>query len=194
MNFLLADIPVPLVYATYRIIRDCNDSFAHLFGYTARELVNQSFSRLYPELADFVRTGELWRAHLTDGKIYHDERVMADAAGNRFWCRVNGTTRNPVDPFAEAIYCFQKMNRPVTPSRNVLSGRQQQILSMIALGKTNMEIARELLLSQRTVESHRLRMMKLTSTRNTAELVAWFSTSPEAETQDPISNPVFLPD
>lgn len=32
IRFGLADIPVPMVYATYRIIRDCNQEFLTLFG------------------------------------------------------------------------------------------------------------------------------------------------------------------
>ena len=66
-QFTLADIPVPMVYATHRIIRDCNSEFAALFGYRRDDVVDTSFSRLYPAIADFVRTGEMWRHHLPGG-------------------------------------------------------------------------------------------------------------------------------
>src|SRR6218665_192866 len=99
LQFALADIPVPMVYATHRIIRDCNEEFAVLFGYGRAEVVDTSFSRLYPAIADFVRTGEMWRHHLPGGAIYYDERIMAGAGGKQFWCRVNGRSRDVDDPF-----------------------------------------------------------------------------------------------
>jgi PAS domain S-box-containing protein len=175
MRFALADIPVPMVFATHRIIRDCNGEFAALFGFVRAELIDQSFSRLYPALADFVRTGQMWRSHLPGGQVYYDERIMEGAGGRRFWCRVNGRSRHGVDPFAEALYCFEPMNRPVTEA--TVTGRQRQILTLVAQGKTNAAIAAEIGLSKRTIEAHRLRMMRSIGVRNTAELVAWFSAS-----------------
>ena len=174
MRFTLGEIPVPMVFATHRIIRDCNAEFAALFGVVREELIDQSFSRLYPALADFVRTGQMWRSHLPGGQVYYDERIMEGADGHRFWCRVNGRSRNSADPFCEAIYCFEPMNRPVTEA--TVTGRQRQILTLVAQGKTNGVIADEIGLSKRTVEAHRLRMMRLVGVCNTAELVAWFST------------------
>ena len=178
MQFFLADMPVPLVFATHRIIRDCNAAFAGLFGFERHELVDQSFSKLYPGQADFVRTGNLWRSHMAGGKIYYDERVMASADGRRFWCKVNGRSRNLSDPFAEAIYCFEALNRPVPRAKeeSPLTGRQRQVLTMMAQGKTSGDIAAELNLSRRTVEAHRARIMRSTGIRNSAELMAWFST------------------
>lgn len=174
-RFTLGEIPVPMVFATHRIIRDCNAEFAALFGFVREELVDQSFSRLYPAITDFVRTGQMWRSHLPGGQVYYDERIMEGVDGRRFWCRVNGRSRHDFDPFAEALYCFEQMSRPVTEA--TMSGRQRQILTLIAQGKTNAAIATEIGLSQRTVEAHRLRMTRLANVRNTAELIAWFLTS-----------------
>jgi DNA-binding CsgD family transcriptional regulator len=174
-RFALGEIPVPMVFATHRIIRDCNVEFASLFGFARDELVDQSFSRLYPKLADFVRTGQMWRSHLPGGQVYYDERIMLGAGERRFWCRVNGRSRNSTDPFAEALYCFEPMNRSVTEAS--MTGRQRQILTLVAQGKTNAAIAAEIGLSRRTVEAHRLRLMRAVGVRNSAELVAWFSAS-----------------
>jgi PAS domain S-box-containing protein len=172
-RFSLAEIPVPMVFATHRIIRDCNAEFAGLFGYRRDDLIDQSFSRLYPKLADFVRTGQMWRSHLPGGQVYYDERIMVGAGERRFWCRVNGRSRNSADPFAEALYCFEPINRPVTTA--AITGRQRQILTLVAQGKTSSAIAAEIGLSKRTVEAHRLRLSRAAGVRNTAELVAWFS-------------------
>lgn len=180
LTFALSELPVPMVFATHRIIRDCNDEFAGLFGYGRDELIDSSFSRLYPAIADFVRTGDMWRHHLPGGAVYYDERVMAAADGQRFWCRVNGRTSNASDPFAAALYCFEPMARPVSETTLKLTGRQRQILALVAQGKTNEAIALEVGLSRRTVEAHRLRLSRSVGVGNAAELVAWFLSQPSA--------------
>jgi PAS domain S-box-containing protein len=175
LRFSLMEIPVPMVYATHRIIRDFNNEFLTLFGYARSDLVNRSFARLYPKHADFVRTGRMWKAHLSGGKVYYDERIMTASDGRRFWCQVHGRCWNANDPFAQALYCFQPIVRPVARDRLNLTDRQRQIVALVAQGKTNAAIAVELGLSARTVESHRTRLMKAAGLRNAAELVARFS-------------------
>lgn len=169
----LEDLPVPLVFSAYRIIRDCNRQFAELFGYGREELVDQSFHRLYPELSGFVLTGELWRTNLAGGSVYTDQRIMQKRDGTRFWAEARGRSKHPEDPFAEAIYCFEPMARAVGPDK-ALTGRRLQIVALVAQGKTNAVIADEVGLSRRTVEAHRARTMKALGLRNGAELVAWF--------------------
>lgn len=166
---------MPLVVAAYRMILDCNDLFAQQFGYERRELVNRSFRLLYPDEKEFVRTGKLWGTHLTSGYVYFDERVMRRKDGSRVWCRVHGKSATPDNPFADAIYCFEPMLRGVVPSEHVLTGRQRQVLMLIAQGMNNQEIAEELGLSRRTVEAHRARLMRASGVRNGAELMVWFS-------------------
>ncbi|MGH6860913.1 MAG: PAS and helix-turn-helix domain-containing protein [Phyllobacterium sp.] len=174
-RFRLADLPVPMVYATHRIIRDCNFEFAETFGYERSELIDQSFSRLYPKIRDFVRTGEMWRTNFAGGRIYYDERIMRRRDGTGFWCRVRGRSRNQADPFAEALYCFEPMTRAIAGDAARISDRQKQVLTLVSQGKTNGEIAAEIGLSKRTVEAHRARLMRAHCLRNGAELIAWFS-------------------
>ncbi len=176
LRFALADVPVPMVYASHRIIRDCNEAFATLFASTRAEIVDRSFARLYPEIGDFIHRGEQWAANFGGPRIYRDERVMARASGERFWCRVHGRSLSASDdPFERALYCFEPIGRTVDPVGVVLSERQQQILAQIAQGKTSAEIASEIGLSPRTIEAHRARLMKALGLRNGAELMRWFS-------------------
>ena len=177
-KFTLSDMPVPLVFAAHRIIRDCNHAFAKLFGFQSDELIDASFSRLYPAIADFVRTGQMWQSNLAGGAVYYDERIMVGADGRRFWCKVNGRARDGSDPFAAALYCFEPINRPVTDVTLQLTGRQRQVLTLVAQGKTNAAIAAEIGLSRRTVEAHRLRLARSVGVANSAELVAWFLSQP----------------
>ncbi|MBT9372730.1 PAS and helix-turn-helix domain-containing protein [Rhizobium sp. CSW-27] len=173
-RFSLHELPVPMVYATHRIIRDCNAPFAELFGYRQPDLVGQSFAILYPKISDFIRTGKMWREHLPGSRSYYDERIMMTLTGQRFWCQVTGRSFQHDDPFAHALYCFQRLNRPVNAHQLSLTGRQYQILTLVSQGKTNGEIAAELKLSRRTVESHRARLMKITGSMNSAQLMSWF--------------------
>jgi DNA-binding CsgD family transcriptional regulator len=197
MRFTISDMPVPMAYATHRIIRDCNEAFADLFERKRDEIIDRSFARLYPRVSDFVRVGEMWGVHLSGSRRYYDERIMKTAGGRRFWCAVNGRSRTPDNPFAEAVYCFQPMIRPVDDGQSILSERRRQILSLVSQGKTNVEIALELALSRRTVEAHRARVMRKVGVRNTAELIAWFSKQPpllnDASWEDGAASPGRVP-
>ncbi|MBC2807098.1 MULTISPECIES: PAS and helix-turn-helix domain-containing protein [Rhizobium] len=197
MRFTISDMPVPMAYATHRIIRDCNEAFADLFERKRDEIIDRSFARLYPRVSDFVRIGEMWGVHLSGSRRYYDERIMKTAGGRRFWCAVNGRSRTPDNPFAEAVYCFQPMIRPVDDGQSILSERRRQILSLVSQGKTNVEIALELALSRRTVEAHRARVMRKVGVRNTAELIAWFSKQPpllnDASWEDGAASPGRVP-
>ncbi len=53
----------------------------------------------------------------------------------------------------------------------LLTGREREVLQLIAEGKTNKEIATDLSVSPNTVESHRQRMMERLDLHNTADLV-----------------------
>ncbi len=59
------------------------------------------------------------------------------------------------------------------PSLTALTARQQEILQFIALGRGTKEIAYELELSVKTVESHRAQIMKRLQIRDVASLVRY---------------------
>ncbi len=54
-----------------------------------------------------------------------------------------------------------------------LSGREKEVLRLIALGHTNQEIADALYLSVKTVETHKARIMTKLGTRSRSELVRY---------------------
>jgi len=54
-----------------------------------------------------------------------------------------------------------------------LSKRELEVLGLICLGNTNIEIAEKLFISSRTVENHRASLLEKTETANTAALVAF---------------------
>jgi two-component system response regulator NreC len=61
--------------------------------------------------------------------------------------------------------------RHVTNPIDLLTGREREILTMVAVGKTNKEIANTLNLSVYTVESHRGSVMEKLNLHNTGDIV-----------------------
>ena len=54
-----------------------------------------------------------------------------------------------------------------------LSGREIQILELVAIGLTNLEISEKLEISKRTVDNHISHILTKTKTDNRVELVRW---------------------
>lgn len=63
----------------------------------------------------------------------------------------------------------ERAKDPGPPS--ALTPRQRDILRLVALGRTNREIATELDISVRTVEVHRFNLMRRLNARNVAQLL-----------------------
>jgi DNA-binding NarL/FixJ family response regulator len=66
------------------------------------------------------------------------------------------------------------LHKKQTPLHSVaidLSQRESEVLHLLAIGLTNMEIADRLFTSKRTVEGHRLSLLKKTGSRNGLELI-----------------------
>lgn len=56
-------------------------------------------------------------------------------------------------------------------SENVLSNKETEVLGLIAKGLTTKEIAAQLFVSSRTIETHRANILKKLEVKNTAELI-----------------------
>lgn len=59
------------------------------------------------------------------------------------------------------------------PEPIVITKREQEILDLVAIGKTSQEIADTLFISVRTVESHRYNLMQKLDVNNVAELIRY---------------------
>ena len=57
--------------------------------------------------------------------------------------------------------------------QNGLTGRERDVVQLVALGHTNTEIAERLTLSVRTIETHRARIQRRLGLSTRAELVRW---------------------
>jgi DNA-binding NarL/FixJ family response regulator len=63
-----------------------------------------------------------------------------------------------------------KTSKKPVPSEYALTKREKQILNQVLEGKSNKEIAEELLISKRTAEVHRFNLMKKLKVKNLMEL------------------------
>lgn len=170
--------PVGIVMTENRIIRTCNPAFAKMFGYDVEALRDQSFAILYPSYEEFVRVRDVGVIPLREIGRYSDERIMARADGTLFWCRVRGVTLTEEgDPLMKAVWSFADLSteRPVTQ----LSTRERQIIMHLSGGLTSKEIARQIGISYRTVETYRARLLKKYKSSNVAELLGKLSGMPD---------------
>lgn len=151
-----------------RVIRDCNPTFARMFGYARSELQNQVFAILYPTQEEFVNIRNRGVKELRETNSYWDERVMMRKDASLFWCRVRGHSFTQDDPLARAVWSFADLSgtRPYQP----LTRREREVFSLLGEGKTSKEIALNLGMSYRTVEVHRARLLRKFGASNTAGL------------------------
>ena len=67
----------------------------------------------------------------------------------------------------------ETMAREREGASEALSGREMMVLKLIAEGRTNRDVAEELFISVRTVESHRASILRKLQMKNTADLVRY---------------------
>ena len=112
----------------------------------------------------------------TDGYIPKDveKEILIDAIrtvkkGGRYF---NGAITNLV---FEDFY-QKKKTYPAggdIPVHHTLTKREQQVITLIASGKSNTEVANELFISTKTVNTHKGHILEKLGLRNTAELVKY---------------------
>ncbi|MEZ5674596.1 PAS domain S-box-containing protein [Thalassovita litoralis] len=168
MELMFSHAPVGLVVTQNRVIRDCNPTFATMFGYDRAELRDRLFNILYPSEAEFANIRNRGIKDLQENTGYWDERVMMRKTGENFWVRVRGHTFTPQEPLQRAVWSFADLSRsrPYQP----LTRREREVFSLMGEGKTSKEIAQILGMSYRTVEVHRGRLLKKFRASNTAGL------------------------
>ena len=166
--------PIGLVLSRNRLMVDVNQQLAEMFGAPRDELIGQSFERLYPTAAEFERTGERIAASLDGRGGYADERVMKRVGGRRkdelFWCHVSGRALDPQAPHAAGIWSFEDLSsrRPVGMA---LTPREREIAALLIQGLTSKQLGKRLLISPRTVDVYRARLMRKYGAATTTELV-----------------------
>ena len=162
--------PIGLVLSRHRLMIDCNRAALAMFRAERDQLIGQSFRVLYPTQGEYERTGERIVASLDTDGLYADERVMRRVDGELFWCHVCGHALDKRDPHAAGIWSFEDLS-----SRRVLkqdfTAREREIAALLIEGLTSKQIGKRLVISPRTVDVYRARLMRKAGASTTAELV-----------------------
>src|ERR1700756_4593378 len=162
--------PIGLVLSRERIIEDCNDQLASIFGCSRESLLGQSFQVLYPSPDEFERIGIRIPPIMTAQGSYADDRIMKRANGELFWCHVTGRSLDRADPHAAGVWTFEDLSA----TRRVaieLTPREREIAAQLVTGKTSKQIGRILDISSRTVDVYRARLMRKYDTGHATELL-----------------------
>jgi DNA-binding NarL/FixJ family response regulator len=113
-------------------------------------------------------------ALLDDGKI-GEEMIRAGASS---CIPPDADRRSVIDAVRAAVGKPRPLRRPdgmasTAPPSSPLSRRELQVLTLIAEGNTNKQVAELLGISVRTVETHRERVMRKLNAQGTAALTKW---------------------
>ncbi len=114
-----------------------------------------------------------------DEETFYINRVVKEGADGYLLKNLNR------DTFAESVrrsvngetFFVQGFNKPtisqipVTSGTDVLTPREKHILRLIAQGKSNKQIAQELFISNRTVDTHRNNLMRKLNISSSVQLV-----------------------
>lgn len=166
--------PIGLVLSRNRHIVDCNQHLCEMFGASREQLTGQSFLILYPSVDEFERIGVRMLPILNAKGLYSDDRIMKRVDGRNngetFWCHVTGRALNREAPHESGIWTFEDLSarRPVKAE---LTAREREVAAHLMSGLTSKEIGRALVISHRTVEIYRARLMRKYKASTTADLV-----------------------
>ena len=162
--------PVGLCVSRNRAIVDCNGQLCDMFGWSHGQLVGQSFQVLYPSADEYERLGARMAPILNAKGHYGDDRIMKRADGEVFWCHVTGRALNREKPHEAGIWAFEDLSAQ-RPVKAELTAREREVAARLLEGMTSKEIGKALVISHRTVEIYRARLMRKYKANTTADLV-----------------------
>lgn len=153
---------------------EVNDAFAQLLGYKPRELIGRRYHEfaVKPPLSD-----EEWR-ELVRGRDFYATRELRRADGKHVTVELAGHREVVTGRGLILIVVLRRLrgsqgaNGHERAEGSALTGRELEVVEMIALGLTGPEIAQELHLSHSTVRTHVRNAMDKLGVHSRAHLVA----------------------
>jgi DNA-binding CsgD family transcriptional regulator len=171
---LFRHLPVAVIVARERIMVDCNPRALELFRAERGDIVDQSFSKLYPQRKDFASIGRRLAPLIANRAVFNDDRIMRRIDGSHFWVTVCGYGYNRKRPFELAVWTFTDLSPGARQAdvAGTLTERERDVAALLVHGMTSKEIGKELNISPRTVDIHRASLMRKYGVRATADLIA----------------------
>ena len=112
-----------------------------------------------------------------EGRVTHALKYFTDISHLNYSDEVVLAILNTKENDGQQFYTFKIEEKESTAKDSVVnedfSGREKEILSMIAVGVTSKEIASKLGLSRHTINKHRENMMRKTRCKNMNEVISF---------------------
>ena len=183
---LVTDSPIPSVISDPRLpdnpIIACNDAFCELTGYPPEEVVGRNCRFLsgpatepwlteeirrgvrehrpvLVEILNYKRNGQPFRNAVLVAPIYDEEDALLYFLGSQV----------EIDADAAAPSSMRRIR--AAEMVKALSPRQGQVLTLVANGLLNKQIAAQLDLAEKTVKMHRAILMNRLGLHTTADLI-----------------------
>jgi DNA-binding NarL/FixJ family response regulator len=120
-------------------------------------------------VAEILKAGAMGFVSKKSGYEQLLNGVKTVAAGKKFICpETSGKLKN-LNRFLDGIESNLK------GKDETFSQREREVLELLSHGKSSKEIANQLFIAERTVESHRKNMIEKAKVKNTVELIAYSS-------------------
>jgi len=139
---------------------ECNDLMARLMGYSGREeCISKAFTVKY---VDPESRKKMINLLMEKGQVDNFELKAHRINGELIWLKVSARIYPEKGYLEGAIW-------DITASK-ILTPAQNKILELVMQGKSSKQIASELKRSVRTIEDHRVRIMRKLGAQNLVEL------------------------
>jgi DNA-binding NarL/FixJ family response regulator len=148
-------------------------------GFTVCEMVQQHFPEIkviaHSVYADADRVAKIMNAGamgFVSKKAGYEELVMAIKMvhkDKKYICKETSKKLKNINDFLEGIV------DTLRGEKDFFSPREKEVLELLGTGYSTKNIAKELFITEKTVETHRKNMVEKAKVKNTAELVAFAS-------------------
>lgn len=156
-----------------RVVVSVNAAMCELMGAPRHELVGSPADHFVAP-HELANVDEEWRAFWDSGAWYN-ERILIGAGGARLRFQFAARTGDVGGLPVAVIVCVGvgPEDEPAPPEQlGELTPREREILTLVALGNTSMQIAESLVISNETVRTHVRNAMAKTGAKTRAQLVA----------------------
>jgi PAS domain S-box-containing protein len=159
------------------VILKANAKAGDLIGIPCDDIVGMHYTEIHPkEQAEKYR--RLFHRHVSEYEFVSEDLRLQHRDGRQIPVEISSTVIDLANqhlivgifrPLASNEWRVPGL--AATNLRNALSDRENEIVGLIGWGLTNRQIAERLFISQKTVETHRSRIMKKLDAHKTADLV-----------------------
>lgn len=134
-------------------------------GYPCKVIILSSYDdlKIIKEVMKLGASGYLTKQCAGENIV---EAIQAVANGEEYFCK---SVREKI--FNSATKDNSKLNKENATIDSILTGREVEIITLIALEHSGKEISEKLFISTNTVETHRKNIMKKLKAKNTISLV-----------------------